>query len=301
MAASRVVMALLHLPVEVADTYDDHEQRGQHALHRSGGQRRAQDSGGNDVLHLQAAGHLAHGKGGDGQAGDAGEQVPWDARLGEQDLGKGQQHEDHHGHLDAAVHQQGAYQYVDQQRPLGSGLVDEGAADAPGGAALVIQRAQQGAQGEDHQPAAHEVLHADEEGAVRPHQGGRHVQPAEQGHDGRSQHCRQEHADFFVSRKDQHRECQNDSNHAHYDHVVYILPSFSVRFDESGALCRVPSFPAPPNMSSNLNFSNWQFNSEIPCFYAGITKTYKQLVKKNVNSHFWHKENLDFSIKLLYS
>lgn len=50
---------------------------------------------------------------------------------------------------------------------------------------------------------------------------------------------------------DQHRECQNDSNHAHYDHVVYILPSFSVRFDESGALCRVPSFPAPPNMSSN--------------------------------------------------
>ena len=28
--------------------------------------------------------------------------------------------------------------------------------------------------------------------------------PAEQGHDGRSQHCRQEHADFFVSRKDQH-------------------------------------------------------------------------------------------------
>lgn len=179
-----------------------------------------------------------------------------DARLGEQDLGKGQQHEDHHGHLDAAVHQQGAYQHVDQQRPLGSGLVDEGAADAPGGAALVIQRAQQAPRAKITSQLPTKSFMPMRKGPSAPP--GRPPRPARRtGPRWPQQHCRQEHADFFVSRKDQHRECQNDSNHAHYDHVVYILPSFSVRFDESGARCRVPSFPAPPNMSSNLNFSNW--------------------------------------------
>jgi|UPI00041643BE hypothetical protein len=47
-------------------------------------------------------------------------------------------------------------------------------------------------------------------------------------------------------------------------------------------------------MSSNLNFSNWQFNSEIPCFYAGITKTYKQLVKKMSIRTFGIKKILIF-------
>ena len=60
-------------------------------------------------MHLQATGHLSHGKGSDGQAGDAREQIPWNACLWEKDLSEGQKYKDHDSNLNAAVNQQTAY------------------------------------------------------------------------------------------------------------------------------------------------------------------------------------------------
>ena len=196
------------LPLEIEDAHDQQEGGGGKTLQRRGHGGDSIVLRGDQVDDLEAAGGV-HGEGGHAQPRHRREQGPGDARPGKDHLGKGQQHEQRHRHSDAAVYQQGAHQHVYQQGQAGAGLGDQHVADPPGRAALAVEAAQQGAQGDDNRPAFDKVREAVH---IRALDGLDKAQSAGGADDTGADHSHQEHADLLPGAADQQDKCDDNTN-----------------------------------------------------------------------------------------